>query len=289
MTPISCVAHTNDILGEVPLWHPMERALYWIDLFKPAIHRLDPANGTTRSWTPPAKMGSFALRASGGFILASRRGIELFDAETGASRVVGDPENGGTENILNDGRCDRKGRFWVGSMSKTLASATGRLYRVNSDLSSTVIAENIWLPNSIVWGPDWRHMYFADSHLRTIFVYDFDLDDGAISNRRIFAVCEHPGVPDGSAVDAEGFLWNAMFDGGCIVRYAPNGRVDKVLELPVTRPTSCTFGGDDLATLYVTTAQFRLPSEALDRQPYAGGMLAIDVGVRGLAEPLFAG
>ena len=92
MTPISCVAHTNDILGEVPLWHPMERALYWIDLFKPAIHRLDPANGTTRSWTPPAKMGSFALRASGGFILASRRGIELFDAETGASRVVGDPD-----------------------------------------------------------------------------------------------------------------------------------------------------------------------------------------------------
>jgi L-arabinonolactonase len=174
-------------------------------------------------------------------------------------------------------------------MSKTLASATGRLYRVDPDLSVTVVADGIWLPNSIAWSPDWRRMYFADSHLRTIFVYDFDLDDGAIADRRVFAACEHPGVPDGSAVDADGFLWNAMFDGGCIIRYAPDGRVDRVLELPVTRPTSCTFGGDDLATLYITTARFRLPPETLAREPHTGGVLAVDVGVRGLVEPLFGG
>jgi sugar lactone lactonase YvrE len=289
MVDVACVAQTEDVLGEVPLWHPAENALYWIDLFKPAIHRFDPASREVRSWTPPEKLGSFALRAGGGFLLAGRGGLSLFDAANGRIEMLADPEAGDPTNILNDGRCDRRGRFWVGSMNKLQQRASGRLYRLEARSVETV-AGGIWLPNSLCWSPDDRRMYLADSHLRAIFAFDFDLDEGAIGPRRTFAVmADGPGVPDGSSVDREGYLWNAVYDGGCVVRYAPDGRVDRVVELPVTRPTACTFGGTDLATLYVTTARFRLTPPRLAAEPQAGGVLAIDVGARGLPEPLFAG
>ena len=133
-------------------------------------------------------------------------------------------------------------------------------------------------------------MYFADSHVKTIFVYDFDLAAGTIGPRRIFATMDdRPGVPDGSSVDAEGFIWNAVFDGGCVVRYAPNGRISRTVQLPVSRPTACAFGGADLATLYVTTARFRLAPDKLAAETHAGGLLALDVGVKGLPEPLYRG
>jgi L-arabinonolactonase len=289
MVDIACVAQTEDVLGEVPLWHPSEHVLYWIDLFKPAIHRLDPASGKVESWTPPEKLGSFALRAKSGMLLAGRGGLSVFDPEKGAIERIADPEAGGAENILNDGRCDRRGRFWVGSMNKMQERASGRLYCLEGR-HLEVADEGIWLPNSICWSPDDRRMYFADSHLKTIFTYDFDLEAGVIRERREFAsTADIPGVPDGSSVDNDGFLWNAVFDGGCIVRYAPDGRIDRVVTVPVSRPTACTFGGPDLRTLYVTTARFRLTPDKLKAEPYAGTLLAMDVGVKGLPEPLFAG
>jgi L-arabinonolactonase len=289
MTDIECVAQTEDVLGEVPLWHPIEDSLYWIDLFKPAIHRFDPASQQVQSWTPPEKLGSFALRVSGGLLLAGRGGLSLYDPGSGSLDRIADPESGGTENLLNDGRCDRRGRFWVGSMNKMQERASGRLYRLEGRHLDAV-ADGIWLPNSLCWSPDDRRMYFADSHLKTIFIYDFDVESGTIGARREFAsMADRPGVPDGSSVDAQGFLWNTVFDGGCLVRYAPDGSIDRVLQLPVSRPTACTFGGPDLATLYVTTARFRLAPDKLAAEPYAGGVIAIDAGVKGLPEPLFAG
>lgn len=289
MVKIACIAQTEDILGEVPLWHPTENVLYWIDLFKPAIHRFDPASREVKSWTPPEKLGSFALRAGGGFLLAGRGGLSLFDASSGRIERLADPETGNSANILNDGRCDRRGRFWVGSMNRLQERASGRLFRLEGRSVQTV-ADGIWLPNSLCWSPDDRRMYLADSYLRAIFAFDFDIEGGAIGPRREFAVMTNGrGVPDGSSVDSDGFLWNAVFDGGCLARYAPDGRVDRVVNLPVTRPTSCTFGGKDLATLYVTTARFRLTPQQLAAESHAGGVLAIDVGARGLPEPLFAG
>ena len=289
MVSIECAAQTDDVLGEVPLWHPTENALYWIDLFKPAIHRLDIRDRKVKTWTPSEKLGSFALRAEGGLLIAGRNGLSLFDPSNGDVEKIIDPEGGNTENILNDGRCYRRGRFWVGSMNKMMTRASGRLYRfVQRQLD--VVAEGIWVPNSICWSPDDRRMYFADSHLRTIFAYEFDVENGTIGRRQEFATMGNiPGVPDGSSVDREGFVWNAVFDGGCLVRYDPNGRIDRVVPLPVTRPSACTFGGPDLATLYVTTARFRLPPEKLATERSAGGLLAVDVGVRGLPEPFFAG
>ena len=288
MAQAACVAHTRDVLGEVPRWHPLERALYWIDAFKPAVHRLDPASGKLESFTPPEKLGSFAPRAGGGLLIAGRGGLAHYDPASGTLDRIVDPEGGGAVNILNDGRCDRRGRFWVGSMSKTMERASGSLYRLERG-HLTAVDDGIWVANGVCWSPDERRMYLADSHVKTIFVYEFDLAAGTIGPRRVFATMgDRPGVPDGSSVDAEGFIWNAVFDGSCLLRYAPDGRVNRIVQLPVSRPTACAFGGADLATLYLTTARFRLAPERLAAEPLAGGLLALDVGVKGLPEPLYA-
>jgi L-arabinonolactonase len=290
MTEIACVAHTKDVLGEVPVWSAEEGALYWIDDFKPAVHRLGSATGEVTSWRPPEKLGSMALREKGGLLLATRAGLAFYEPEGGAFEVVCDPEPDLPDNLLNDGRCDRRGRFWVGSMDKPLASPTGRLHRIDPDLSVRTFEREVWVSNGIAFSPDDRVMYFADSHRHAIYAYDLDIDAGEIRNRRVFAtVPEGEGVPDGATVDAEGFLWSARFDGGRVVRYAPDGRVDREIALPVSRPTSCMFGGPGLDALYVTTATFRLPEERRAREPWAGGLLAVDAGVRGLPEPRFAG
>lgn len=288
MFEVASVAHTMDVLGEVPRWHPTERALYWIDAFKPAIHRLDPATGKLESWTPPEKLGSFAPRVGGGLLIAGRGGLAHYYPISGKLERIVDPENGGAINILNDGRCDRQGRFWVGSMSKTMERASGRLYRLERGHLDAV-DDGIWVANGVCWSPDDKHMYLADSHVKTVFVYDFDLAAGTIGPRRIFATQgDRLGVPDGSSVDAEGFVWNAVFDGGCLVRYAPDGSVATTVPLPVSRPTACTFGGPGLATLYVTTARFRLTPDKLAAEALAGSLLALDVGVKGLPEPLYS-
>jgi L-arabinonolactonase len=289
MAEIACFANTLDVLGEVPRWHPHEQALYWIDAFKPAIHRLHPATGRLESWTPPEKLGSFAPRAGGGLLIAGRGGLAAYDSASGRLDRIVDPEAGGAVNILNDGRCDRRGRFWVGSMSRTMERASGVLYRLDRGHLDAV-DDGIWITNGLCWSPDDTKMYVADSHVKSIFVYDFHLDAGTIGPRRVFAITnQRPGVPDGSSVDAEGFIWNAVFGGSCVVRYAPDGRISRTLQLPVSRPTACAFGGADLGTLYITTARFRLPPDRLASEPLAGGLLALDVGVKGLPEPLYSG
>jgi sugar lactone lactonase YvrE len=287
MTDVACVANTQDVLGEVPRWHAGEGALYWIDAFKPAVHRLVVATGQVESWTPPDKLGSFAPRRSGGLVIAGRSGFALYEPRSGTFERIADPESGATVNILNDGRCDSRGRFWVGSMSRTIQSPTGSLYRLDHGRVDA-LDNSIWVANGVAWSPDDRRMYFADSHLHTIFAYDFDIDAGTIGTRHEFAKVE-AGSPDGASVDADGFLWTALFGGGCIARFAPDGRLDRTIEMPVSRPTAVAFGGPGLGTLYVTTARFRLAPEKLAAETHAGGLLALDVGVRGLPEPLYAG
>ena len=290
MVDILCVAQTEDVIGEIPIWDDRAGALYWIDIFKPALHRLDGASGAVTSWTPPDKAGSFALRETGGFLMAARSGLAFYEPESGAFERLLDPEPDLPDNMLNDGRCDRRGRFWVGSMDKMQDKPNGRLHRFDPDHTCHTLERDFWVPNSLAWSPDDRVMYFADSHEHVIYAYDFDLETGTISNKRVFASTQdRRGVPDGSSVDAEGFLWNAAFDGGCLVRYAPDGSVDRIVELPVTRPAACAFGGEKLDILYVTTARFRLAEDVLAREPHAGGLLALDVGVAGLPEPRFAG
>lgn len=145
--------------------------------------------------------------------------------------------------------------------------------------------DGVWIPNGLAWSPDDRPLYLADSHRKLIFAYAFDSEAGEIRDRRVFVdTGAYVGVPDGAAVDAEGFLWSAQWDGHCVIRYAPDGRINRIVELPVTRPAACAFGGPGLETLFVTTARFRLPGEVLAAEPLAGGVLALEVGARGLPE-----
>ncbi|QDL38608.1 SMP-30/gluconolactonase/LRE family protein [Rhodoferax sediminis] len=187
----------------------------------------------------------------------------------------------------NDGRCDRQGRFWVGSMNESITPG-GSLYRVDPDGSLTHCFGDIIVPNSIAFSPDGRFFYFADTRRFAIWRFDLDIDSGVISDQTVFAqTTGRPGRPDGSCVDSEGFLWNAEYAGGQIVRYAPDGRIDRIVALPVTHPTSVCFGGPAMDTLFITSGSMHLAKETATSEPLAGAVLAINVGVKGLPEPRF--
>ena len=172
-------------------------------------------------------------------------------------------------------------------MHNVTRAPEGVLYRVDAHGSFTAVASGISIPNSLGWSPDGRTMYFADSLQYAIFAYDFDANSGQMSGKRVFATTRAPAFPDGSTVDAEGFLWNAEFNGWRVVRYAPDGSIDRVIELATHRPTCCAFGGPNLDTLYITTASQQMSPEEMSKQPLAGALLAVDAGVRGLVEPRF--
>jgi L-arabinonolactonase len=290
MTEIWLAVDAKNKLGEVPVWDVAEQALYWIDIERAKLFRLDHGSGAVRDWSLPERIGSFALRRQGGLVCAMESGFAYFDPATSAIEWIARPEAMIRRNRFNDGKCDRAGRFWAGTMDDMLKEHTGSLYRLDPDGRIHRMDGAIGISNSLAWSPDDRTFYFADTMDGEIRAYDFDPTRGDISNRRVFAsTADQPGSPDGSTIDADGYLWNAQWDGWRLVRYAPDGRVDRIVDLPVQKPTSCMFGGPDLRTLYVTSAIWDLDAEALAAQPWAGGVLALDVGVAGLPEPRFAG
>lgn len=290
MAEIRCVVDGHNTLGETPVWDMREQALFWVDIEGCTLFRLDPATGALRDFRFPERIASFALRERGGFLVALASSLALLDPATGRLDRLPRPASHAEGNRFNDGKCDRAGRFWVGTMDDSLSERTGGLYCVDHDLSMTLVDQGIGISNSLAWSPDDRTMYFADTLTREIYAYDYDLAAGTARNRRVFSdLAGQPGNPDGSTIDAEGFLWNAQWDGSRLVRYAPDGRIDRIVDLPVQKPTSCAFGGPDLATLYVTTAVWDLEGDALARQPQAGGLFAFEPGVRGLSEPRFTG
>jgi sugar lactone lactonase YvrE len=285
-----CVVDAKNKLGEVPVWDIVEQALYWVDIEGALLQRFHPGSGEVRKWRMPERICAFAVRERGGLVVALASGFAFFDPESGAVERLAAPEAHLPGNRMNDGKCDRRGRFWAGTMDDSLARSTAALYRLDPDLSCRQMETGVGISNSLAWSPDNRTFYFADSLIKTIFAYDFDLDSGAIRGRRVFADCSGQlGSPDGSTVDVEGYLWNAQWGAWKLVRYAPNGRVDREVQLPVQMLTSCAFGGPDLSTLYVTSAVWDLDIGSLKSQPEAGGLFALDVGVRGLPEPRFAG
>jgi sugar lactone lactonase YvrE len=297
-TAATCVLDCRDHLGEGAMWDDRAGVLWWVDVPMPAlIHRLDPASGRHDRWEMPEMVMSLAVREKGGLIVASHHGINTFDPEDGKLRRILAPEKDLPRNRSNDGAPDAKGRFWYGSMQNNIApdgspmamdASSGILWRIDPDRSVHKMAEGIGISNTLAWSPDWRTFYFADTMTGWIFAWDFDLDAGTIANRREFAR-DPRGWPDGSTIDAEGYLWNARWDGACVIRFAPDGSVDRIVELPVDKVTSCAFGGPDLATLYITTSRYTASADDQRRQPQAGSLFTIDPGVRGLPRPRFAG
>lgn len=293
MDSVECVVRGTDRLGECPLWDPRAAALWWVDSRAPTLKRFDPATGDVRTLKLRETIGSFAFRARGGMIAALQSGLYALDPETGAHTMIAQPEPHLPENRFNDGRCDRAGRFWAGTMSDVRRDPTGSLYRFAPDGGWEKMRGDIVIPNSLAWSPDNRTMYFADTFRNRIYAYDFDLASGDIRNERVFADAGAAGGnairPDGSCIDAEGCLWNCDYGGWRVVRYRPDGRVDRDIRLPVANPTCCCFGGAQLDTLYVTSATQRLTPEQLAEQPLAGSVFALRPNVRGLPEATFLG
>lgn len=277
-----------DILGESPVWDGEGRCLYWVDIRQPAIRRFVPTTGMLDTWSMPGLVGSIALADEGRLVVALPRSIDLFDTRTGALEPFAQVPPLPQDHRFNDGRCDRQGRFWVGTMNNITRAPEGVLWRLDGAGRLESMREGVCIPNSLAFSPDGRTMYFADSLRYELYAHDYDTAIGRPGDARTIATTTPPGFPDGSTVDAEGYLWNAEFNGHRVVRYAPDGRIDRVIELPLRMPTCCAFGGDNLDILYVTTASQHMTDEELHEQPLSGALLALDVGVRGLPEPRFA-
>jgi len=279
----------EDVLGECPLWDERQQALWWPDIRGPSLHRWT-GEGAPQSWTFDEPVGSIALTQDGTLLLAMQTAVRRFDPATGALTEFARPKNEPPTNRFNDGRCDRAGRFWAGTMSDGPREPVGSLYRIDPGGKCARQFGDVVVPNGLAWSPDNRTMYYADTHRHTIWTFEFDMASGKLGRRRVFADLKpHKGRPDGSAVDSAGCLWNCEYGAGQVLRYTPAGLVDLIVQLPAMNTTCCAFGGADLKTLYITTARQRLTSEQLAQQPLAGSVFAIRTEVAGLPEARFGG
>ena len=284
---MKCIADVRATLGEGPVWVAREQALYWVDIPERKLFRWSEAEGRA-THILEGHLCSLAPRAAGGFIGAGHEG---FLAVGSSLRLtpIGDPEADLPWNRFNDGKVDREGRFWAGTMDRAERAASGCLYRLDPDLSWTRVDAGYRVTNGPAFSADGRTMYHADSALQRVYAFNLD-EAGNAANRRVFLQFgEGDGYPDGMTVDAEDCLWIAFWDGWCVRRFSPAGEGLAEIRVPVQRPTSCAFGGAELDRLYITSASRDLTDEDLAAQPQAGGLFMTVPGVKGVAEPLFAG
>jgi sugar lactone lactonase YvrE len=285
-----CVAPTGDRCGEGVIWHETHADVYWVDINRFLIHRFTPATEGVRSWFFDEPATALSLTSTDNILavaLASR--VILWEPETDLRHDPIFVLDGWPHVRLNDGRADPRGSFWVGSMRNNVkpdgslgeaGGQDGMLYRIDPDGRSSIHRQKIGISNTLAWSPDRVRFYSGDTLANVIWAYDYDPQTGEIANERPFLKNFSRGLPDGSTVDSEGFLWNCRFFGGCIVRVAPDGKIDRVVEMPVRNVTTCTFGGPDLRTLYITTAS----NDAAAGDRLAGGLFALRTDVAGQPE-----
>jgi sugar lactone lactonase YvrE len=289
-TTADLVLDARDGTGECPVWDDQARALWWTDIPGRRLHRLDVTTGAYQTYAMPGRVGAFALRRSGGLVLAMERGFSTFDPETGSVANLAQPEAHLENHRMNDGRCDRAGRFLAGSMNLDRSGPTGVLWRLDASGEAARVTDGAIVSNGLAFSLDGRRMYWSDSTSDRVWTFDYDQDAGVASNRQLWlGPGSAPGRPDGATVDAEGSYWSARWLGGRVVRFTPQGKVDREIRLPASRVTMLAFGGRDLRTLYITTAREGMNSEELEREPLAGGLFAVEIDIPGLAEPRFAG
>jgi sugar lactone lactonase YvrE len=300
---IECVAACANHLGESPIWDTEEGCLYWVDgtgrrVGLPSIWRLDPRSGRIESWSLGRDIGALALRAGGGLVLALDDGFYFHDLRDGSLELVHRVDADQPRLRLNDGKCDRRGRFFAGGMDDKEELKLACLWRLDPDLTLAKVKDGIICTNGPCWSPDDRTFYLADTFQELIWAYDYDIADGTVSNERVFASsADDPGVYDGSTVDAEGCLWNAQLIAGELVRYTPDGAVERRIGMPVRNITSVIFGGDRLDEIYVTSmARVKHPAVhdhfQVEAKPQfgAGSLFRVKgLGIRGLPEPRFGG
>lgn len=272
-------------LGECPLWCERTRRLWWVDVLDAELWSHDPDTGHCESHPVSARrLGSIALREQGGLLLACDDGLFAYDPKSGRQTFLVDPEPGRPDHRKNDGRADSAGNFWIGTLRESDYAPVGALYRVTPDLRVTREAANLAISNSLAFDPERRRLYFADTRVFEIWVCDHDPVTGHAGPERTFARTTAPARPDGSCVDADGHLWNAEYAGSRLVRYDPAGAISCVINLPVSHPTCCCFGGPDLDMLYVTSAYEPLTAEERRAEPLSGRVLLLRPGLRGRPE-----
>ncbi|WP_233493326.1 SMP-30/gluconolactonase/LRE family protein [Ruegeria atlantica] len=276
--------------GEGIFWNPADGLVWWTDIEGSALFSFDPVTSKSTSHKMPERVCCFAPRISGGLIVAYADRVVLLDQAMKEESLVTRFESNNAETRLNDGRTDRQGRLIVGGMNEVSGNADSSVICVDTDLNVRTIIEGVSCANSTCFTADGTTMFFADTPDREIVAFDYDTDSGSVSNRRMHVSFEdEPGLPDGSCVDAEGGVWNAEWEGHRVVRVAPNGTINRVIEVPVWKPTCCAFGGPDLDTLFITTSRLMSDEAALSKEPESGGLFAVKPGIRGVIDTPFNG
>jgi sugar lactone lactonase YvrE len=278
----------GNTLGESAAWDPVEERLWWTDIQERRLFRYDPRSASLATYELPERLGSFGFVDGGERLIAAfESGFALYHPPSARIEWIARPAHGAPNVRFNDGRVDRQGRFWAGSMTEGGGAPLGKLYCLDGR-DARVHLTDIAICNSICFSPDGRHLYFADTPQRAILAFELDGPGGVLSNRRVFARTPEGAFPDGANVDADGHLWSAHWGAGRIVRYAPDGRISGEIEIPASQPTCVAFGGRDLDLLFVTSAREGLGAATLQTQRHAGDLFVYSVNVRGLADRAFA-
>jgi len=278
---VELMVDTRSIVGEGPFWQAEKGVLGWVDIMSNRLHTYDPATRQDTALDVGQPIGAASARASGGYVVALRDGFAALDA-SGRLEMLAHVELDIPSNRMNDGNCDRLGRFWAGTMAIDEHAEAGALYCLDLNHSVRKVVGSTTISNGIDWSPDDLTMYYVDSSTQGLDTFPFDLDSGTLGpRRRLATIPAELGVPDGLTVDAEGCIWVAVWGGWCIRRYTPAGTLDRVITLPVSQVSSCAFGGPDLDDLYITSASINLSADQLAREPLAGSLFRFRPGVRG--------
>jgi sugar lactone lactonase YvrE len=289
MVELSCVLDAKAQIAESPVWYPESQSLYWTEVHGHRLNRLDVNSGRNQAWPVKEKVGSFAICNENLVVAALHTGFALIDLKDQTLARIAQPFDSSLNVHLNDGRCDRSGRFfWAGSLHQPRTLKNGALFRLSADGECRQMADGVIASNGLAFSPDNRILYYADSRGYVVWAFDHDPVTGNVSNRRVFvSLPTGKGLPDGAAVDSEGCYWNAVFMGRRILRFRPDGTLDREIEMPFDNPTMVAFGGPDYRTLFIASGKGNLTPEQLAGQPLAGGIFKMTVDVPGLPEPRF--
>ena len=290
MAELEVVLKPRAAVAEGPVWDERTSRLVWVDIMNNAVHVFDPASGDDRAIDVGQPVGAAALRESGGLVLALRDGFAVMDDDLGELHWVAKVEESLPTNRMNDGKCDAAGRFWAGTMPFGKVPGSGGLYRLDPDYRVTQVLPDVRLSNGLDWTADNQQMYYIDSPTYRVDVFNFDLANGVLSDRRtVVTVPRETGMPDGMTLDADGGLWVALHGGGVVNHYTPNGELVDSIQLPVKPVTCPAFGGPDYRDLYITTMTYGLSVERLGDPELAGSLFRVRPGVRGRPAFRFAG
>ncbi len=284
------VFKSNSYLGESPLWSKEQQLLYWVDIKGKMIHIFDPKTKYDISYPTQDLVTAVALQNNNAILVALRKQIVSFDCKTGKTKVLSKAEENDPDTRFNDGKCDCRGRFWIGTINTRIPTSNACTLYSFDGIQIKPVLHDIMFSNGLAWSPDHRTFFHVESFRKAIFAYDFNAEKGSLTHKRLFvSLNESTAYPDGITVDDEEGVWCAHYGGSQVVRYDRTGKISVIIKLPVPHVTNCCFGGENLDTLYITTAQENLSPDQLKKHSLSGSLFAIKVDYKGILETPFCG